>query len=396
MTTDPGDLVFDPTCGGGTTAYVAEKWGRRWITCDTSRVAIALARQRLMTAGFDYYKLKNPNEGVSSGFQYKTVPHITLGSIANNELPKEEVLYDQPLKDSKKARVTGPFTVEAVPSHIVQSLGQNKKIPFKYEWLEEVRKSGIRGKKGIAADMNFVRLERLSGFKYLHAEGETKNPRQVVISFGPEHAPMDKRHVELALKEAKARKDKMDVLVFASFHFDSEASRLINECKSGKTKAVQIQINMDMQTSDLKKKNSSNESFWLIGSPDVKITNSSGKNKDEHIAEVLGWDYYNPATGCIESGGKDKIALWMLDTDYDGRAVFPRQVFFPMDGKSGGWGKLAKSLKSEIDQGLIEQYRGTKSLPFKKSGNKKIAVKIVDDRGIESLKIMDFPKKTAA
>ncbi len=84
MTTDPGDLVFDPTCGSGTTAFVAEQWGRRWITCDTSRVAVTLAKQRLMTANFDYYALAHPNEGVGSGFSYKTVPHITLGSIANN------------------------------------------------------------------------------------------------------------------------------------------------------------------------------------------------------------------------------------------------------------------------------------------------------------------------
>ncbi len=83
MTTDPGDLVLDPTCGSGTTAYVAEQWGRRWITCDTSRVAITLAKQRLMTALYDYYELAHPEEGVDSGFRYKTVPHITLGSIAN-------------------------------------------------------------------------------------------------------------------------------------------------------------------------------------------------------------------------------------------------------------------------------------------------------------------------
>ncbi|MDW8019864.1 MAG: DNA methyltransferase, partial [Chloroherpetonaceae bacterium] len=84
MTTDPGDLVLDPTCGSGTTAVVAEQWGRRWITIDTSRVALALARMRLMTAVFPYYKLKDPNGSLSQGFIYKTVPHITLKSIANN------------------------------------------------------------------------------------------------------------------------------------------------------------------------------------------------------------------------------------------------------------------------------------------------------------------------
>ena len=133
MTTDPGDLVFDPTCGSGTTAYVAEQWGRRWITCDTSRVAVTLAKSRLMTANFDYYELAHPAEGVGSGFKYKTVPHVTLGSIANNPDVKEgmtrrqidaaiarhapqETLYDQPHVDRGKPRVTGPFTVEAVPA----------------------------------------------------------------------------------------------------------------------------------------------------------------------------------------------------------------------------------------------------------------------------------------
>src|SRR6266498_3583971 len=115
MTTDPGDLVFDPTCGGGTTAYVAEHWGRRWITCDTSRVAVSLAKQRLMTAVFDYYELAHPAEGVASGFVYKTVPHVTLKSIANNEPPGQETLFDQPKVDGSRVRVTGPFFLKTRP-----------------------------------------------------------------------------------------------------------------------------------------------------------------------------------------------------------------------------------------------------------------------------------------
>ena len=139
MTTDPGDLVFDPTCGSGTTAFVAEQWGRRWITCDTSRVALTLAKQRLMTAVFDYYELAHPSEGVGSGFKYKTVPHVSLKSIANNPDIREgmsreridaaiarhapqETLYDQPAVDRKKHRVSGPFTVEAVPAPAVKSI----------------------------------------------------------------------------------------------------------------------------------------------------------------------------------------------------------------------------------------------------------------------------------
>ena len=115
MTTDPGDLVFDPTCGGGTTAYVAEQWGRRWITCDTSRVAVFAARARLMTAHFDYYRLAHPAEGVGAGFRYRSVDKVSAKTLAYDEPPERTFLYDRPHVDRKKARVTGPFTVEAVP-----------------------------------------------------------------------------------------------------------------------------------------------------------------------------------------------------------------------------------------------------------------------------------------
>ena len=125
MTTDPGDLVLDPTCGSGTTAYVAEQWGRRWITIDTSRVPLALARQRLLTATFSYYELKEPEQGPAGGFVYKRkqnnkgeevggiVPHVTLKSIANNEPPAEEVLVDRPETVNSITRVAGPFCLEA-------------------------------------------------------------------------------------------------------------------------------------------------------------------------------------------------------------------------------------------------------------------------------------------
>ena len=125
MVTAPGDLVLDPTCGSGTTAYVAEQWGRRWITIDTSRVPLALARQRLLTATFPYYKLKAPQAGPAGGFVYERklnrkgeevgglVPHVTLKAIANGEPTAMEVLVDRPEEASGVTRVTGPFVVEA-------------------------------------------------------------------------------------------------------------------------------------------------------------------------------------------------------------------------------------------------------------------------------------------
>lgn len=112
-----------------------------------------------------------------------------------------------------------------------------------------------------------------------------------------------------------------------------------------------------------------------------------------HYSQVTlhGFDYFNTRTGEIESGGSDKIAMWLLDTDYDGRSLFPHQVFFPMAGKGEGWDKLKKDIRAELDESRLDAYRGTKSLPFEAGVHRRVAVKIVDDRGIESLKVMALP-----
>jgi adenine-specific DNA-methyltransferase len=412
MTTDPGDLVMDVTCGSGTTAFVAEQWGRRWITCDTSRVAITLARQRLMTSIFDYYELAHPNEGVDSGFRYETVPHITLKSVANNEPPAQETLQDQPHIDMGKTRVTGPFTVEAVPAPMVKSIDEidepEKSIKSadesiarsgetlrQSEWRDELMRTGIRGKNGQM--ILFSRVEPLPGTRWLHADAETKpNDRgastvqevpvqRVVVSFGPEYAPLEQKQVELAIEEARSLVPKPKIIVFAAFQFDPEAAKDIDETNWPGMTLLKVQMNADLLTEDLKKKRASNESFWLIGQPDVQVRKI---DKGRYSVKVGGFDYYNTKTGQIESGSAEKIAMWMLDTNYDGRSLFPRQVFFPMAGNKEGWSKLARNLKAEVDEILIETYRGTESLPFEAGEHNRVAVKIIDDRGIESLKIV--------
>ncbi len=150
-------------------------------------------------------------------------------------------------------------------------------------------------------------------------------------------------------------------------------------------------MNDDLKTDDLKKSRASNESFWLIGQPDVQLKEAGfgTDGRKLYTVEVLGFDYYNVREGTIESGGTNRIAVWMLDTDYDGRSIFPQQVFFPLSGEKEGWTRLAKNLKAEINQELIESYHGNISLPFSLGDYKRIAVKIVDDRGIESLKLID-------
>ena len=420
MTTDPGDLVFDPTCGSGTTAYVAEQWGRRWITCDTSRVALALAKQRLMTATFDYYKLKHPDEGINSGLDCPSIKKVSAAILAGSSPASEVYLYDQPFKDTQKARVTGPFTVEAVPAPIVlpiDDLPKSEPLPADTtvgrsgatlrhdEWRDELEKMGIRGKGG--QRISFSRIEAFPG-KWLHADAETKpddsgaddisettppayQPIRAVISFGPEHGLLERRQVEAALQEAGTLKPNPQIVVFAAFQFDPEAAKDIDEVNWPNVTILKVQMNNDLQTKDLKKKDRTSDSFWLVGQPDVQVIQiRKGDLIGQWQVKVRGFDYFNTKTGQLESGDENRIAVWMLDTDYDGRSLYPRQVFFPMAGSKDGWTKLASNLKAEIDEGLIECYKGTLSLPFELGEHRRIAVKIVDDRGIESLKIIDM------
>lgn len=392
MTTDPGDLVLDITCGSGTTAYVAEQWGRRWITCDTSRVAITLTEQRLMTATFDYYKLAHETQGVSGGFIYKTVPHITLGAIANNEPPATETLYDQPEIDKTKVRVTGPFTVEALPAPVVKPLDElgdtEEDVSAKQtDWRDQLLATGILGRGG--AKLEFSRVEPLSGTKFLQAEAETKEdtPRRAVVCFAGETKPLDSRMVEMALDEAEAMRPAPQLIVFAAFQFDPEAAKNIAETNWPGVTLLQTQMNTDLMTEDLKKKRSSDQSFWLVGQPDVELIRD-GRSKTRYKVRVNGFDYYDVKKGTVESGSTSRIAMWMLDTDYDGMCIVPKQVFFPMGGKKDGWNKLAKTLRAEIDSELIEKFAGNESLWFTVQPYSMIAVKIIDDRGIESLKVI--------
>jgi adenine-specific DNA-methyltransferase len=471
MTTDPGDLVLDPTCGSGTTAYVAEKWGRRWITCDTSRVAVTLAKQRLMTASFDYFELRYPHEGLRGGFIYKTVPHVTLKSIANNpeideiydrlhpavesaltalnkaanldlkewevpfDLPADwlvakpafeafhaarqamqkamdrsiadhadqETLYDQPEKSKTKLRVTGPFSVEAVPFPTVASLEESQpsrdaagaeieadmtiarsgESARQHQWRDELLKTGIRGKGGQI--LKFAELETLPGTRYLHCTGHLDSGERAVVSFGPEHAALEQRAVALALAEAETLFPLPKMIVFCAFAFDPEAAKDIDQLRG--IVALKAQMNTDLLTEDLKKARASNQSFWLMGQPDVEVRQRAD---GRHEVEVHGFDYFDTARGELVSGGKGRIALWSLDTDYDERSLFPRQVFFPLAGKSEGWERLKRDIRAELDEAQLDAFHGTVSLPFEAGENRKVAVKIVDDRGIESLKIVNL------
>ena len=405
MTTDPGDLVLDPTCGSGTTAYVAEQFGRRWITCDTSRVSITLAKRRLMTAIFKYYALQHPEQGVGAGFSFSSpngvIQNITTKTRAYDQMPEEVILHDCPDVERGTARVTGPFTVEAVPAQTATSIdamyGKDMQEPEpddestrQAEWRDALKSSGIRAKGG--QKIEFTRVDPHPSSRWLHAVAKTNetSPKTVFVSFGPKFAALETRQVESAIQDLRKIRD-ADMLVFVAMQFDPEAAKTIDEMNWEGVTMLKAQMNADMLVGDLKKKpGAGSDLFMLIGQPDA-VVKKVGNGKFQ--VRVRGFDYYNTGTDKIESGGTDKIVMWILDTDYDGRSLHPQQVFFPMgDGKDGNhWSKIAKTLKADIDVNLLKAYTGTESLEFEFGEHSKVAVKIIDDRGVESVRVLHKP-----
>jgi adenine-specific DNA-methyltransferase len=528
MTTDPGDLVFDPTCGSGTTAYCAEKWGRRWITCDTSRVALAIARQRLMTAKFDYYELRDPERGPAGGFIYKTVPHITLESIAKNteidgiaakyqpeieqaltelnqalgkdwkewEVPREvphpvwpqeaqeayrrlyeakrqaqpvgesqleewlqtvyrlighrwesladvpdpvptedwseeakaalrrfwelkrrkqkeidesiqrnapqELLYDRPRVVRGVVRVSGPFTVEAIPVPTVEDPTQGP-IP-QFEEQEARERIADRGGDYLTDMINLLKqqggvlfpggkkleLENLRPLNvgYLHAEAEAKQngkTLRVAVSFGPQHGPVIARQVQEAIPTA--RMNGYHVLIFAGFAFDPEAQAFIQKVPVARLQVHFANIAPDVLVGDLLKTTRASQIFTVFGQPDIAVI----PQKDgTHVVELRGVDIYDPLTGEAHSTRGEDVAAWFLDTDYDGKTFHICQAFFP--GNSKAWDKLQRALKAQIDAEVFQQMRGTVSFPFQRGEHKRIAVKVIDFRGNEVVRVLQLER----
>ncbi|MDQ7838507.1 MAG: site-specific DNA-methyltransferase [Thermodesulfobacteriota bacterium] len=446
MTTDPGDLVLDPTCGSGTTAYVAEQWGRRWITCDTSRVALALARTRLMSAKYPYYLLADSPEGINKeteltgkrppdyktegdikkGFVYKRVPHVTLKSIANNPDIKEgmtrqqidaaiaryadtETLYDQPYEDNKRVRVCGPFSVESLSPHRVLSTADEnqdgtvteqearKQQDFATMILDNLKKAGVQNtRKG--ERLSFDRLDPYAG-AWLHAAGEYTEAdgktRRVAVSIGPEHGTVGPQQVKEAAKAA-VQGVGYDMLVVCGFAFDPHVAEEVK--RYGKLTVLPTKMNPDLAMGDeLLKKTGAGNLFMVFGEPDVKIT----KQKDGQIvAEIKGVDVYDPTTGQIRSGraidektgkilhdSRDDVACWFIDTDYNGESFFVRHAYFT--GAEEPYDKLKRALRADIDEAAWTSLYSTVSRPFAKPQTGKIAVKVINHYGDEVLKVFE-------
>jgi len=385
MTTDPGDIVLDPTCGSGTTAFVAEQWGRRWITIDTSRVSLALARTRLMTAKFPYYKLKDEHS-VSAGFEYETVPHITLKSLANDEPAKEEILYDQPVENKKVVRVSGPFTVESLSPHRVSDAQEMLSSErFVETVVSNLLSSGVQtGQKG--ARVEFVNLDILPSGPEVQAVGEYKTEKglkKVAVSIGPEFGSIDDDFVRDAAKVAKKF---ADLLVVAATSF--EASAFSEATQSNGLQIMKVKINPDLSMGDLLKKTGSGNLFIAFGEPEVKVK----ETKEGVTVEIVGVDIYDPVKSEIRSSGsgdsEHEIAAWFIDTNYNSEAFFVTHAYFL--GADKPYDKLKKTLKADINEDAWEELYSTTSRPFPKPKTGKIAVKVINHYGDEVMKIIEI------
>jgi adenine-specific DNA-methyltransferase len=407
MVSDPGDLVIDPTCGSATTAFVAEQWGRRWITMDTSRVALALARQRIMAAKFPFYRLSNIAD-LHKGFVYEQVPHIMLETIARNPDIKpgmskaeidtaikrhseSEILYDRPEEERRKIRVSGRFTVESLSPHatVTPVRSESEKIvttddqsTFEKSIIDNLLKAGVQnGRK--SERLLFDSLVPFAGER-IQGEGIQKETEQrIAVSIGPQFGTVDPEWIRLAAREA-TRGLGFDVLLVCAFAFDPQANESVKEFSIGRVRVVLVRMNSDLAMGDvLLKKTGSGNLFTIFGEPDIDITHDG----NELTVAIKGVDVYNPTTGEIRSSDTREIALWMIDTDYDGESFFVRHCYFT--GDNDPYKRLKAALKADIDPDAWETLYKTKSRPFKRPEKGKVAVKVINHYGDEVLQVYD-------
>ena len=430
MTTRPGDLVIDPTCGSGTTAYVSEHWGRRWITIDASRVPLALARQRILTSVFPYYELQAESRGPAGGFVFKqrqnrlgeevggVVPHVTSSSIANAEPPAEEIFVDRPEIDRSYVRVAGPFCVEAtIPTPIDwegdgeedSGINTTSHGDFIERMLEVLRRSpvlqlgggkivtlyGIRppaksltisAEGMVDADAN-GRASLRGAIEAAH-ERSTKalslSQKPVAIVFGPENGAVSEKLVHEAAREAHLKN--YAHLYVIGFSIQANARELIESSADAMgVPSTYVQATPDLMMGDLLKTMRSSQIFSVCGMPEITVKRLPSQEKNEpgrYQVDLIGLDVFDPATMETQHRNGGDVPCWMLDTDYNGLVFHGSQVFFP---RTAAWDGLKRALKATHEETVWDHLAGSTSAPFEAGEHAAIAVKVIDDRGNELL-----------
>jgi adenine-specific DNA-methyltransferase len=418
MTSDPGDLVLDPTCGSGTTAYVAEEWGRRWITIDTSRIALNIAKTRLMTAVFPAYKRVSETD-IRQGFLYAKTQRVTIGSLANDEPAEEETLYDKPEIDKAKIRVAGPFTVETLQGldPIAPADANNDAVVsnaddrFEERIFDHLRSAGI--KNGDATERAiFRRVEAIPSEGYLHGEGfydAEGGERKAYLHIGPKFGAVSRQALNGAIKECRRRGD-ADWLVVLGFQFDTDVQGSQQSTSVGQFRVDIVRMHDDLMQAGLIKNDKKAASFVTIGEPDIALVDAAGKELSKpqpgqsvHV-EVRGMDLYDPIRDEVKARNVNDIAYWMVDDDYDGSNFVVKQVFF-CGGEQDEFSKwkrglsdLAKlstkkkaehTLRIELDDEAFDELYGFRSRPIQLTHKgQQLAVRVISQFGEESTQVV--------
>ena len=229
--------------------------------------------------------------------------------------------------------------------------------------------------------LKFATLDPLEG-DVLHAEGswaDDDTERLVAVVFGPQHGPVTALQVEECLLIASRRG--YDELVFAGFSFDGAAQAIIQEDPNPRVRIHIAHINPDVAMGDLLKETPSTQLFTVFGMPRTRLEKAAD---GEYYIKMEGVDVYNPVDNTVSSAGADKVAAWFVDADYDGRTFCITQAFFP-DKKA--WDKIARALKGVIDEDQFEKFSGTESFPFPAGEHACVAVKVIDPRGNEVMRV---------
>jgi len=400
---------LDPTCGSGTSAFVSELWGRRWITIDTSRIALNIAKQRLMSAVFPYFHLiDEKNRDIRQGFQYEKYEKISQSTVAN-ETTSYEYIFDRPIADKKSLRVSGPFTVETLQNFEPISpaeLDAEKRVNEEEGAFEEVIKQHLLSagiKNGRKDEMVVFRSVEVLAGEALHAEGFYQNgvgEKKAYFYIGPKFGTVSKKLVNDAVKECRQKGD-ANWLIILGFSFESDIEGGTQTTSMGNFEVTKVRIHDDLLQEGLKKKPAkSAASFITIGEPDIELIK---KGKVVQV-EIQGLDIYDPIKDEVKPRNVHDIAYWMLDDDYDGSNFVVKQVFFCGGEKDtfAKWRKgletlsrdntkkkVEKTLKIEIDDESFERLYGHISHPIEiKKKGQKIAVRIISQFGEESTKVL--------
>ena len=416
MATDPGDLVFDPTCGGGTTAFAAERWGRRWITCDTSPIAVSIARQRLATATFPYWVLRDSDEGAraeaelshaatasppeggwgndpAEGFVYERVPQVSAAVLAYDLDPDPIMLVDRPRKKRAVTRVTSPMTVESEQpwATVIPLEGSDDEVVVAHGDFSEAVGAALLnhtvkgGREN--ADMTVRALEpwptdsELLAWKATYTIDGGAAEHTAAVMVAAEDVTVPGEMVREAAREITDSAERADVLLVVAHAYAADAPAAV-----GRINVARAQMNRDLLIRELSAE-TGHEAFVIIGEPDIRILGDYPGG--QMAVEVRGYDTFDPATGNAADGGPDDVACWMLDTDHDGESFYARRIHFPGAGNDRQIKKLLKELGKNADEVEQEALTAMRSAPFEVPERGRIAVKIVTATGMEMTSVQE-------